>query len=105
MTLPEITDVHAHVYPEGCFAEVLKDRADFKLVESPRGKSLLYGGSHVMSLPRDQADLQTRLASMDEAGIGFAILSVGALNVGWAGARQVTAARHINDGLAAIRKQ
>ena len=105
MTLPQIIDVHAHVYPEGCFVEVVKDRADFKLVESSRGQSLLYRGSHVMSLPREQAHLPTRLASMDQAGIGFAILSVGALNVGWAGTRDISAARYINDGLAAVCQQ
>src|SRR4051812_6979922 len=105
MTLPEIIDVHAHVYPEGCFVEVVKDRPEFELVQTPRGKSLLYRGSHVMSLPRDQADLQRRLASMDEAGIGLAVLSVGALNLGWAGPRESSAARHINDGLAAVCRQ
>ena len=101
----EIIDVHAHVYPEGCLAEVVKDRSDFTLVENPRGQSLLYRGSHVMSMPKEQADLKQRLASMDEAGIGIAVLSVGALNVGWAGTRDAAASRFINDGLAAVCKQ
>jgi len=101
----EIIDVHAHVYPEGCLAEVVKDRSDFELVENLRGQSLLYRGSHVMSMPKDQADLKQRLASMDDAGIGIAVLSVGALNVGWAGTRDAAAARFINDGLAAVCKQ
>jgi aminocarboxymuconate-semialdehyde decarboxylase len=101
----EIIDVHAHVYPEGCLAEVVRDRADFVLVENARGQSLLYRGSHVMSMPKEQADLKQRLASMDEAGIGVAVLSVGALNVGWAGTRDAAAARFINDGLAAACKQ
>jgi aminocarboxymuconate-semialdehyde decarboxylase len=39
---------------------------------------------------------------MNEAGIGMAVLSVGALNVGWAGSRDLAAARFINDGLASI---
>ena len=78
MPATEIIDVHAHVYPEGCFTEVVKDRSDFELVENDRGKSLLYRGSHVMSVPKDQADLKMRLASMDDAGIGLAVLSVGA---------------------------
>jgi aminocarboxymuconate-semialdehyde decarboxylase len=65
----------------------------------------LYRGSHVMSIPKDQADLKMRLDSMDDAGIGIAVLSVGALNVGWAGRRDATAARLINDGLAAICQQ
>ena len=83
-----IIDVHAHVYPEGCFTEVLKDRAEFKLVDNPRGQSLIYRGTHVMSMPTEQDDLEKRLASMDEAGIDMAVLSVGALNIGWAGARE-----------------
>jgi aminocarboxymuconate-semialdehyde decarboxylase len=42
---------------------------------------------------------------MDEAGIGMAILSVGALNIGWAGAGDAAAARFVNDGLAAFCRQ
>jgi aminocarboxymuconate-semialdehyde decarboxylase len=101
----DVIDVHAHVYPDGCLTEVIKDRPDFALVENPRGQSLLYRGSHVMSMPKEQADLAKRLASMDEAGIGVAVLSVGAVNVGWAGTRDAAAARFINDGLAAVCKQ
>jgi aminocarboxymuconate-semialdehyde decarboxylase len=97
----DIIDVHAHLYPEGCFTEVLKNHREFKLLENPRGQSLIYRGSHVMSIPVGQDDLPTRLTSMDEAGIGMAILSVGALNIGWAGARAALAARIVNDGLAA----
>jgi hypothetical protein len=96
MASVKIIDMHAHVYPEGCFAEVVKDRPDFELIDNPRGQSLLYRGSHVMSIPKDQADLKSRLASMHDAGIGIAVLSVGALNVGWAGTRDAPAARFIN---------
>jgi predicted TIM-barrel fold metal-dependent hydrolase len=74
-------------------------------VDGPRGQSLLYRGSHVMSTPKGQDNLAARLASTDDAGIGVAILSVGALNIGWAGAREVSAARVINDGLAAVCRQ
>lgn len=101
-----IIDVHAHLYPAGCFTEVLKDRAEFKLLDNPRGQQLLYRGSHVMSLPAQQDDLAQRIAAMDAAGIDTAVLSVGALNVGWAGGREAGAARLINEGLAAVcRKQ
>jgi len=105
MTAHEIIDVHAHVYPEGCFGEVIKSRADFKLVDGTRGQALVYRGSHVMSVPAEQDNLSKRLASMDEAGIATAILSVGALNVGWAGHSDTAAARFINDGLAAVCRQ
>jgi aminocarboxymuconate-semialdehyde decarboxylase len=105
MPNPDVIDVHAHVYPHGCFAEVLKGRSDFKFVDGPRGQSLLYRGIHVMSTPTGQDNLAARLRSMDDAGIGLAVLSVGALNIGWAGAREVSAARVINDGLAAVCRQ
>jgi hypothetical protein len=100
MASGKIIDMHAHIYPEGCFAEVVKDRPDFQFVDNPRGQSLSYRGSHVMSMPKDQGDLKRRIASMDDAGIGIAVLSVGALNIGWAGTRDAAAARFINDGLA-----
>src|SRR5215470_17923656 len=101
----EIVDIHAHVYPEGCFTEVIKNRSDLELIANPRGQSLLYRGSHVMSMPKDGADLNSRIRSMNEAGIGVAVLSVGALNIGWAGSREETAARFVNDGLAAICRE
>jgi aminocarboxymuconate-semialdehyde decarboxylase len=101
----QIIDVHAHVYPAGCFTEVLKGRADFKLINNPRGQSLIYRGTHVMSMPAEHDNLQKRLASMGDAGIDMAVLSVGALNIGWAGAREAAAASAINDGLAAVCRQ
>jgi len=100
-----IIDVHAHVYPNGCFDEVIKGRPDFKVVDGANGQSLLYRGSHVMSTPTGQDNLAARLTSMDSAGIEVAVLSVGALNIGWAGNREVSAARGINDGLAAVCRQ
>jgi aminocarboxymuconate-semialdehyde decarboxylase len=105
MPSSEIIDVHAHMYPDGCFTEVIKHRSEFKLLAGPRGQSLLYRGGHVMSLPQDQADFKSRLGSMDAAGIDMALLSVGALNIGWAGSRDAVAARFVNDGLAALCRQ
>jgi aminocarboxymuconate-semialdehyde decarboxylase len=104
-TTANIIDVHAHIYPEGCFTEVINGRSDFKLVENERGQSLLYRGSHVMSMNQDQANLKGRLESMNDAGIDVAVLSVGALNIGWAGARDLAAARLVNDGLASVCRQ
>jgi aminocarboxymuconate-semialdehyde decarboxylase len=104
-TAAKVIDVHAHVYPENSLVEVLKDRSEFKLIENARGQSLLYRGSHVMSIPKGGGDLNSRIASMDAAGIDMAVLSVGALNVGWAGARSPAAARLVNDGLAAVCKE
>jgi aminocarboxymuconate-semialdehyde decarboxylase len=58
-----------------------------------------------MSMPAGQDNLPKRLASMDQAGIATAVLSVGALNIGWAGNEDAGAARFINDGLAAVCRQ
>jgi aminocarboxymuconate-semialdehyde decarboxylase len=101
----DIIDMHAHVYPEGCLTEIVKARPDFVLVESPRGQSLVYRGSYVMSIPSGQADLKNRLQVMDDAGVGIEVLSIGALNLGWAGSRDTVTARTINDGLAAVCRQ
>ncbi len=84
---------------------MIKNRPEFKLLETPGGQSLLYRGSHVMSLNKNQANLNGRLHSMDDAGIDLAVLSVGALNIGWAGARDLFAARLINDGLASVCRE
>lgn len=94
----DIIDMHAHVYPEGCFDEVLKTRPEFAMVRSERGLSLTCRGSHTMSAPAN-ADLSERVHTMDQAGVKVEVLSVGAFNTGWAGP---ATARLINDGLAAV---
>jgi aminocarboxymuconate-semialdehyde decarboxylase len=75
------------------------------MVDNPSGQSLLYRGTHVMSVPTEHDNLHKRLGSMDDAGISKAILSVGALNIGWAGSGDAAAARFVNDGLAAFCRQ
>ena len=100
----DIVDMHAHVYPDGCFDEVLKARPEFALIRSQRGLSLTCRGSHTMSAPAD-ADLSDRLRVMDEAGVKVEVLSVGALNIGWAGDAGAAAARRVNDGLAAVCRE
>src|SRR5258706_1426415 len=97
--MQQIIDVHAHVYPAGCFTEVIKTRAEFRLVDNPRGQSLLYHGSHVMSMPTEQDNLPKRLASMDEAGIGMAVIFVRALKIGWGRTRATAAARLVKERL------
>jgi aminocarboxymuconate-semialdehyde decarboxylase len=42
---------------------------------------------------------------MDEAGVGVEVLSIGAVNIGWAGSRDASIARLVNDGLAAACRQ
>ncbi len=97
----DIIDMHAHVYPEGCFDEILKTRPEFALIRSERGLSLTCRGSHTMSAPAN-ADLSARLGVMDEAGVKVEILSVGALDTGWGGP---ATARLVNNRLAAACRQ
>ena len=97
----EIVDMHAHLYPEGCFDEVLKARPEFALARSERGLSLTCRGSHTMSAPVE-TDLSARLQTMDEASVKVQVLSVGALNTGWAA---TATAGLVNDGLAAVCRQ
>lgn len=97
----DIVDMHAHLYPEGCFDEVLRARPEFALIRSERGLSLTCRGSHTMSAPAN-ADLGERLGTMDEAGVKVEVLSVGALDTGWTGP---TTAGLVNDGLAAVCRQ
>ena len=97
----DIVDMHAHHYPDGCFDEILKTRPDFALIRSERGLSLTCRGSHTMSAPAN-ADLSARLRVMDEAGVKVEVLSVGALDTGWAGP---ATARTVNDGLAAVCRE
>lgn len=99
-----IIDMHAHVYPEGCFTEVIKARPDFALSNSPRGLTLVCRGSHTMSA-RVGEDFSGRLQVMDEAGVAIQVLSIGALNIGWAGQGDSATARLVNDGFAAICAQ
>ena len=100
-----IIDMHAHLYPEGCYTEIIKARPEFSLLNSSRGLALVCRGSHTMSMPSGQEDLSSRLRIMDEAGVGIQVLSIGPLNVGWAGERDSITARRINDGLAAFCRQ
>jgi len=50
-------------------------------------------------------DLGQRLQVMDESGVAIQILSIGALNLGWAGQGDVVTARLINDGFASVCRQ
>ena len=101
LPLSEVVDLHAHFYPEGCFGEVVNARPEFALVQSERGLSLTCRGTHTMSAP-ENVDPSARLKIMDEAGVQVEVLSVGALDTGWAG---VATARLVNDGLAAVCRQ
>lgn len=99
-----IVDMHAHLYPEGCFDEVLKARPEFALARSERGLSLTCRGSHTMSAPVGET-LADRVRTMDEAGVGIEVLSVGALSTGLAGDGDVALARRVNDGLAEVCRE
>lgn len=98
-----IIDMHAHWYPDGCVSEAIRNAPGFSLDRAPDGgERLTCRGSYVMSLPRAHDDMKSRLAVMDQAGVSIQLLSIGALDVCWAGSGASSVARRINDTLAAV---
>jgi predicted TIM-barrel fold metal-dependent hydrolase len=90
-----IVDVHAHYHPRAY------DQALARLPERTRGTGFV-GNQHPVT--DDAAHIQTRLAMMDDAGVGMQVLSPAA---GWApyshdAAASVDASRIANDTLAAL---
>lgn len=102
----DIIDLHAHWYPEGCFHEIVRNQPDFNFVELPAGgHQLTWRRSHVMSAPPQQDDMRDRLSRMDLAGVAVQVLSIGALDICWAGSRAAAESRRINDALAEVCRQ
>ena len=102
----QVIDMHAHWYPEGCAADVIGERPEFSFAPAPDGgQAIHYRGSHTFTIMKGAGDLPARLAYMDEVGIDVRVLSVGVLDLGWAGERAAAAARRINDGMAEVCRQ
>jgi aminocarboxymuconate-semialdehyde decarboxylase len=101
MSSRDALDVHAHWYPEGCLDEVVGQDSAFRVqTDGSGGQEVLRNGSYAMSVPAGANLFESRVAAMDEAGIGLRLLSLGALDIGWAGTRAPAVARWLNDALA-----
>jgi len=96
-------DVHAHIVDRPYLDDLVAD-AGLTAQSAPNGTTLLRKHGHTMAWYREPMfDIDARLADMDKKGIGMRILSLSTPNVyEWRGARQIEAARRINDATAAL---
>ena len=96
-------DSHAHVV-ERRYVEELTADAGLEAEALPNGQTLLRKDGHTYAWYREAMfDLDARLRDMDAKGVDLRILSLSTPNVyEWRGARQVAAARRMNDVTAAI---
>jgi aminocarboxymuconate-semialdehyde decarboxylase len=102
-SMPAIIDAHAHWYADDCLADLAQHCPTMELAPAPHGARVVrWNGAVVTHIPSRADDLDDRLARMDALGIGVQILSLGALDVGWAGAHAHDVARRVNETLAAV---
>ena len=96
-------DIHAHVV-ERRYVEELAADAGLQAEAVPGGQTLLRKDGHTHAWYREAMfDLDARLRDMDAKGIDLRVLSLSTPNVyAWRGARQVEAARRMNDVTAGI---
>jgi aminocarboxymuconate-semialdehyde decarboxylase len=101
--MPAIIDAHAHWYAEDCLADLAQHCPTMELAPAPHGARVVrWNRAVVTHIPPGADDLDDRLARMDTLGIAVQILSVGALDVGWAGDAAGDVARRVNDTLATV---
>lgn len=96
-------DIHAHIVDRRYVDDLVAD-AGLKAQTTPTGQTLLRKHGHTVAWYRDgMFDIGARLREMDSKGVDMRILSLSTPNVyEWRGARQVAAARAINDVTAAL---
>ena len=96
-------DIHAHVIDRKYVDDLVAD-AGLYVTHTASGQTLLRKDGHTFAWYREAMfDLDSRLRDMDRQGVDMRILSLSTPNVyEWHGARQVEAARHINDVTAAM---
>jgi aminocarboxymuconate-semialdehyde decarboxylase len=96
-------DIHAHVV-ERRYVEELTESAGLEAEALPSGQTLLRKHGHTQAWYREPMfDIDARLRVMDAQGVNLRVLSLSTPNVyEWRGARQVEAARRMNDVTAAI---
>lgn len=96
-------DIHAHVVDRRYVNDLLVD-AGLVATSTPNGQTLLRKDGHTFAWFREPMfDTNSRLSDMDRQGVDMRVLSLSTPDVyEWHGARQVEAARHINDVTAAM---
>ena len=96
-------DIHAHVVDRKYVNDLVTD-AGLIASSTPSGQTLLRKDGHTFAWFRESMfDTGARLRDMDKHGVDMRILSLSTPNVyEWRGARQVEAARRINDVTAAM---
>jgi aminocarboxymuconate-semialdehyde decarboxylase len=96
-------DIHAHIVDRAYLDDLVTD-AGLVAQSAPGGTTLLRKDGHTMAWYREPMfDIEARLADMDAKGVTMRILSLSTPNVyEWRGARQIEAARRINDATAAL---
>lgn len=96
-------DIHAHVVDRKFVNDLLTD-VGLDATRTPSGQTLLRKDGHTFCWYREAMfDTDARLRDMDRQGVDMRILSLSTPNVyEWHGARQVEAARNINDVTAAM---
>ena len=96
-------DIHAHVVDRAYLEDLVND-AGLVAQPAPGGQTLLRKQGHTVAWYREPMfDIESRLREMDRLGIAMRILSLSTPNVyEWRGARQVEAARRMNDVTAGL---
>ena len=96
-------DIHAHIV-DRAYLDALTRDAGLVAQRTESGQTLLRKDGHTVAWYREPMfDLDSRLEDMDGKGVAMRILSLSTPNVyEWRGARQIEAARRINDATAAI---
>src|SRR5215510_4899031 len=95
-------DLHTHYYPPAFFELIRQTPGEFSFGTDPTGRTIIrYRGSRFFGVTAPMTDPGQRLEAMDRVGIDVEVLSVSTPNVFFAeGARQVEAARVVNDAYA-----
>jgi len=98
-----IIDIHSHIVERSYLSDLVND-AGLRTQVSDTGQTFYRKEGHTVAWSRESMfDIDARLRDMDAKGIDQRVLSLSTPNVyEWRGARQVQAARTINDAVAKL---
>lgn len=99
-------DVHGHWYPEGLLVDLAAIARRIDLVAGPeQSRILTLDGSVALQLLPYARDLAARFATLDQLSIAFQVVSLGAVDIAWGGARAPRLAQTANDEFAALCRE